>query len=306
MTTTTTTPVSVAELHTSDFTAACAKRAELRLRGQVYAETQTATATGQLFHELVSAWWDAWGGATSDSNIEAFDVCARRARVEGQRFSEAVMKNRADIEATAAKWMALYEARFTELRDCVEVVGVELPVRYTLDVDGTPQEFASHLDLLYRDGNRLVIRDWKTGEDAPHFAYLRRNLQLGLYWLAVAEGEVCIDAGLDQWVNFGEWPSIEWLHVRSLEPYKKACPGINDAGEPVNFAKGDLRPTRQVVRKVEYVPAQADTFKEELRTRVRMVRTGVWPMNPDPVGCGLCQSKAFCPAWGVQGGEDGE
>ena len=59
----------------------------------------------------------------------------------------------------------------------------------------------------------------------------------------------------------------------------------------MNFAKGDLRPTRQVVRKVEYVPAQADTLKEELRTRVRMVRAGVWPMNPDPVGCGLCQTR---------------
>lgn len=293
--------LNVAELHTSDLTASCLKRAELRLRGQVFAETQTATATGQLFHELASAWWS--GTATSDSNLEAFDVCARRACDEGQRFSEAVMKNRAEIEGKATEWMRLYEARFNALREAVQVVGVEVPIRWTLDVDGEPQDFASHIDLVYRINGRLRVRDWKTGEEAPHFAYLRRNLQLGLYWLMVKEGEVCLDAGLDYWVPLDEWCGIEWVHVRNLEPYKKACPGINDAGEPVNWKKGDLRPMRQVVRAVEYVPAQAEALKEELRTRVRMVRAGHWPMQPDPVGCGLCQSKMHCPSWGVMGDE---
>lgn len=296
--------MNVAELHTSDLTSACLKRVELRLAGKQFAETQTAVAKGQLFHELVSAWWA--GTATSDRNLEAFDVCARRARDEGQPFSAAVLANRDEIEGEAVRWMGLYEQRFAALRERVSVVGVELPIRYTLDVDGEPQEFASHLDLLYTDGNRTVIRDWKTGEESPHFAFLRRNIQLGLYWLAVREGEVCIDRDLDQWVNIGEWASVEWVHVRALEPYKKACPGINDAGEPVNFKKGDLRPMRNVVKEVTYVPAQAEALKDELRTRVRMVRAGLWPANPDPVGCGLCNSKAFCPAWGVMGGEDGE
>lgn len=293
-------PLILDDVHTSDITCACPKRAELRLRGHVFAETQTATATGQVFHALASAWWTGVELTASD----AFYKCAAEAKGEGQPFSTAVVNNAAEVIAKVSAWMDLYAARFEDTKAASEVIGVELPIRYSLDVDGEPQNFASHIDLLRRQSGRLKLRDWKSGEDAPHFAYLRRNLQLGLYWLAIAEGEVCIDADLDHWVNFGEWVDVEWLHVRNLEPYKKACPGINDAGEPVNWKKGDLRPMRQVVRKIDYIPAQAEALKEELRTRVRMFRAGHWPMNPDPVGCGLCQSKMYCPAWGVKGDEN--
>lgn len=283
----------IPEIHTSDLTANCLRSVELRILGKRETSMTSALYLGQLFHAAVRNW--------HEYKAETFDGCTLLAQTsvdsgasdEGRPLTPAVQADRGDHAATVSKWLARYaqvfETYFPLQFPDGHTVYCEVPIRLTLEIDGIDQEFASHLDalILSPDGSVTVL-DWKTGQDAPTHSYLSRHLQLGLYWLAVKYGRIMIGG---EWRKMEREPRIYWVHVRNLSPYARA--GTYKEGDTeISYGKGDFRPNHKIFQGVEINSETA--IMNELVLRTRMIRAGMFPTNPDPIGCHLCESNKYC------------
>lgn len=288
----------ITEIHTSDLTARCLKSVELRHNRKIIAEATGALYKGLLFgeccrmiHERAS--WEI--PSIPGIMLESAKAVAKQLSEERRPLSDAVNKSLSIIQTEVLRFVEQYAGRQRDHFKNTRLIGCELPIRVTIDVDGEEQEFASHLDLAYRMGNVLYVRDWKLREDAPTTAYLGRNLQMALYWFAVKHGQVMVG---DEWVAFDEYPIIEWFDAQRLGVYKRATTIVDeDTGEEIKVPAGTARPIEKIVRTVVYQPEQEAAFLNEIATRVRMFRAGMYPTNPDPIGCHLCESNRWCPTF---------
>jgi len=280
------------EIHTTDLSASCAKSVELRINGKRECSMTTALYVGQLFHAAARIW--------HEERVESFEGCVLLAAehveadalAEGRPLTDAVRNDRQIHMAQVCKWLTTYAAAFHAMFPRAMVV-CEVPIRCTFEVDGEPQEFASHLDaVVTTEDGRVVILDWKTGEEGPTWHYLARNMQLALYWLGLRHGTVLQDGA---WKTYGDSADVYWVHVRNLSPYGKSGSYVGDGGELVEYKKGDLRPMHKVFQRVSFTDENA--IIEEFATRVRMFRAGLFPTNPDPIGCMVCESRKFCPTF---------
>lgn len=285
----------IPEIHTSDLTASCLRRVQLRHEGKMEGRCTTALFRGLLFHEaarlLHCGQWDVdEGEIVTQANRNVRDTLM----VEGRQMTPTVARDQDEIGAEVATLVGLYRARFTQWFSQSKIVGVEVPIRCSLKVDDEPVEFASHLDLLFRDPHGLLCTwDWKTGdEDWAGGPHVNRSMQVGMYYVALARGSVLLG---EEWVELGEAPMVSIVDINALKPYSRRTTGKNDAGQEHEFVKGDLRPLRAVVREVQVVNEWA--ILEEFATRVRMMRAGWFPTNPTDQGCRLCESAKFCPSW---------
>ena len=282
------------EIHTTDLTAACLKSVELRWEGKRIGETTTALALGSLWHEAVRLFYV--DEMTPAEAVDAASVrVAQDAAKEGRPLSSSAAFSLKDLGDQVREWLDQYTSRFGWILNSKRV-GCELPVRMSADVDGEPVEFASHLDLLIRSGDSLMVIDWKTGEDAPTRDYLSRNMQLGMYAWAVRDGEVFVGG---EWVSLGELPTVAWFHVRNLSPFKKATTAKDEMGNSVEYKKGDVRPDNKILITADIDDDGIEYVKREFATRVRMFRAGMFPTNPDPIGCLLCECRRDCPTFGA-------
>lgn len=279
----------ISEFHTSDLTGNCLRAVQLRHDGQVIGKTETALYRGSLFHEAVSVAYAAkWDGKPESFMALGAAKVDAEAKRDNRPVTDAVLAAMVDLRTECVELLKWYKERFVSPDD--KVIGVELPIRMTLEVDGEPVEFASHLDLLRRtkDGI-LTLRDFKTGEDDPTGPYLARNLQLGMYAMAIRHGSIQVDG---EWIEFGEWPLVEWFHVNSLLPYKRKTTD-KETGEVL--PAGSHRPVDKIVRVAPIDESKERVIRDEFALRVRMWRAGHFPTNPDPVGCLICQSRHACP-----------
>lgn len=277
------------DLHTTDLTAACPKSVELRLHGRVIPQGTGALFFGNLWHAAVKKLYEAHGTPTQ-CVMDAMPEVIAAMKEEGRELTKATEEGRHEDAATIIKWLTVYSTNYMIDGE----VHLEVPCRITLEVDGEPQNFASHIDLL-QVNSRVLVRDWKSQEESPTPAFLSRNLQLGLYWLMVRYGQVMIGG---EWVRIGKSPTVQWLHVRSLNPYGKATEATDENGQKRKYAKGEARPYGSVVKTIVYADEQESAIIEALATRVRMFRAGLHPAIPDPVGCFVCESNQFCPSFG--------
>lgn len=294
--------ITIRELHTSDLTAACLRAVQLRHEGKVVGEMPTAMYAGNVFGEAVANLHRVGNWSPSPAEIRKMVEAAvafvdATAEKENRPLTDAVKAGFSDTIADTCDLVRLYAQRFGSLFSASKLIGVEVPIRWTFAVDDDPVEFASHLDLLYRDPNGiLTVWDWKRREDAPTLAYLARNMQLNTYALAVRYGEVLIGSGGEQeWTAMDEWPAVAWLHANNLWPYTRATTARED-GVEVQYKKGDHRPLNRVLYVNDFDPETESVVMDELATRVRMMRAGHFPTNPDPVGCHICGSKRWCPS----------
>lgn len=279
----------IQEFHTTDLTEPCLKSVQLRHEGKRIARMTSALYRGCLWHEAARMLHerDAWENDLFSLVLQSNDLVMARSKEEDRPISEACERNRHETMAEVGKLLARYTMLFSGIFRRAKLIGCELPVRLTMDVDGEPAEFATHADLLFRghDG-ALCLWDWKTGEDSPTWEYLTRNLQFGMMHMGVAHGEVCV--GDDHWVRFNEAPMMKWVHVNYLAPYGRTTT-VGD----VTFKKGDARPIESVLRDI---PVNDEgVIVDEFSTRVRMARAGHFPMIPSETGCHLCESNQFCP-----------
>lgn len=291
------------EIHSSDLTANCMRYVQLRFEGKT-----RPVATGALFRGLVCGealrmmhervLHDAKAeelALYSPLVTEAVALVRATLDKEGRKLSDACER---DINETINDVGELCESYWRKWRSkfvkC-ELLGCEVPVRWKY----APRypEFASHIDLLIRDerGN-LVFIDWKLREEAPTWQYLTRNMQFGCYYGACLEGKFLLSDGLTkEWKHIGEESRGVWLHCNHLAPFKRKTRCEDDRGMEQEFNKGDERPNRMSWREVEYAPSTAiEDIRGELMMRVKMMKKDLFPTNPDPIGCSLCEAEAFC------------
>lgn len=280
----TTTPI---ELHTSDLTASCLRSVQLRHEGKVIGSSPSAMFRGNLIGELFRLCHERdFAPATiMQAANEAKNNCITRAREEHQPITAAVADKMVDLVAEAAELTKWYGERIVPTLG--KVLGCELPIRWTVELAGVTVDFASHLDLLCRsDSGALSVYDWKAREESPTKAYLDRNMQLALYYLMVKHGDILLDG---EWVGFDEYPTVAWIHANNLQPYKRGGDG---------YTKGEHRPIDKIVLPCDFTPAKEAAILDELTTRVRMWQAGLFPTNPDPVGCFICSSRTHCTHFG--------
>lgn len=292
------------EVHTSDLTKPCPRAVELRLNGKAVGTTQSAKAWGLLWHEAATGCHLAgrFDAAYADSIVpQAWASVLGKAKVENSPPSDAVKRDATTIQAEVASLLPMYGDRCASM--VRKLIGCELPVRMTIAVDGKDVEFASHIDLLFRDDDgRLVVWDWKGGKDAPSFHELSRNMQFGMYGLTLRYGSVLMDG---EWVEFGEWPSLAWVQVRNLKPFGRATTLTEFDGEKnewvdVEYAKGQYRPIHKIVIPSGVYPEGEPEIRRRFAEHVRMRRTGLMPAIPGE-HCQFCDSRRWCDGLGGTG-----
>lgn len=288
---------TITEFHTTHLSESCPRATLLTIQGKRVPEMTSALYQGQLAHAVIEELHRA--GDFSEQAITAKMVFAavkveKEAAEEGRPFSDAVKANKPTLNAEVLEWVVQYAEQLAP--KVTGLVGVEVPIRFTLEHEDLdePAEFASHLDLVFHDGNGPIVWDWKSASDAPSYEYLRRNKQLAFYWLAFRHGEILHpDLG---WVNMGQYPLVGWVHLRNLMPFKRASTDIDHAtGEEIKYQKGDRRPFNRVVRYIDFANERA--IRDELALYVRMSRAGMFPTNPDPVGCTICECRTHCASF---------
>jgi hypothetical protein len=296
----------ITEAHTGDLTAHCLRAVYLRRTGQTIGTMPSAMYRGNLAGEALCILHQADDFTPLSVNLavlRAAEIVADKAKLERRPLTNAVLDNRTTTMAEVVRALCEYGARVApRVRT---LIGCELPIRWTIDVDGEPQEFASHLDILYRDAQDfLCFDDWKWRDESPSPHYLSRNLQFACYAYGCKHGAVLThpELGDDGWTEFGEWAQGFWIHLDYLRPYGKATEARDDDGEVRKFAKGDTRPLKSIVHPCNIDESRESVIVAEMTERVRMMRAGFWPTNPDPVGCRVCECNTHCPSF-TEGGE---
>ena len=306
-------PEDTEEWHTTDLSDHCPARVKLRLQGKISNRAPTAMVRG-MFAGSALEWLhahkpDSWG--TEDCPVwKAIDYGAyalRKSVEEDNRIlTDAAEKAlKAELPDELEVVLEAYIRRLGPLFAKTNYLGTEIPIR--CERDGI--KFASHLDLVFYDtdnvfgckdegheGAGATVFDWKWRKDTPSKAYMARNQQFLLYWLACKHGRVQIseEAGEKIWFCLDEYPGMAWVHLPSLKPYTRRVITKDDEGQEREFKKGDDRPLRQVVRVIKFEPSVATKAMERLCKKVEMYKDGYWPQNPDPVGCGICEAEDFC------------
>ena len=291
----------IAEIHSSELTGHCLRQTYHRLKGEVSGEATTALYRGLVAgraiellhnHDFVSD--------PSELTIEAASDVQKNLLEENRALSESVERNRGDILSEVTISVELYRDRMSPMFGETKLIGCELPCRLTLPFG----EFASHMDLVVRDtGNvfgfghdRLIVFDWKWRVDVPSPQYLARNMQFALYYLMTKKGSIRVteNRGDFDWIEFGEDAVLGWVHLPNLAPYKRKTVTKDDKGEEREYFKGDLRPNNSIFKFVQYDKKQEEEIVNELAMRKKMIESDIFPLNPDPVSCRICDAEPFC------------
>lgn len=296
------------DVHTSDLTAACMKSVQLRHEGKILGQYTTALYRGQLAGMVCSYIHDhdAW----SEDGLEAaitwgLTEVERTATDENRPVSDSVRKNLDTITGDVRKVCGHYIERLAGYFAKCKLIGTEVPVRMEMEIPGqAPMQFASHVDLMFRDAhNQLCIWDFKHQQESPTMAYLGRNLQFVCYYLSAAYGHFQIDSELDLWHAYGEFPDMAWVDLANFKPYSRKTEAKDpETGELRTFVKGEARPLQNILRRWTFSPDRENDMRKELALRVTMLRHGLFPTNPDKLGCHLCESNEHCPAFHRDGG----
>lgn len=285
------------DIHTSDLTEPCLRK--VLLRHQQKAEPVAPTA---LFRGILIGKWlehiHEKDEIPTDISATIWDDLVKELEAEGRQPSESVETNRATIEGDVLLICQRYMARMMPLFRQCEYIGTELPCR--TEIDGI--KFASHVDLLLRDtGNvlgygkgRLLVIDWKYRAEVPTKAYLSRNYQFAMYWLAMLEGSVMTYPAFNVWEEYGESAQLLWCHLPYLFPFKRKTTLKDDNGDPVVYLKGDERPVTSILRDVNFKREALQGIRRDIVERVQVMRAGYFPKAPEPVRCTVCDSRDFC------------
>lgn len=315
-------------IHTSDLTEPCPRRVLLRHKGKTDGLAPGALVWGCIADEalrILHARYrpEEWPTLTSDifglhsSTVivkEAAALTLQRLADEGRTVTDAAARDARPgmpMFADVVRMVDGYIHHFARYFALCELIGTQVPIN--LRYGG--REFASHVDLVFWgpsfDGERrLQVWDWKWRQDSPHGAYLVRNAQMILYWLAGRYGQFLVapprlpgfdpvfDSPLATWQRFDVWPELSWVHLPACLPYGRGGTHTNTrSGEVRTWKKGDPRPVEMVRRPVWFnadapdAEAAAWLIVEE---RIKMMEAGLYPLAPDPVGCGLCGSRQWC------------
>ncbi len=288
------------DVHTGDLTASCMRAVRHRWNGESSTEIAQATLRGLLFAratELILCDDVPAETAATEALTDVRMTCER----DGQTISEGATRAIPEILEHVGQALARWDDCMVHLGGGERpiVIGCELPIRFEIDVDGVVQPIASHIDILLRQPRTgtYVIADTKWREEAPTQAYLTRNLQFATYWLGSQLGSIRFPNG--HWYSVGE-AKLAWVHASYLRPVGRAVSWVDhETGEKHELKKGDARPMDKVVRWVPHSRMAKGRAEAEIADRVRMMRAGFFPTNPDPVGCHLCPCEQWCDRFDI-------
>lgn len=293
----------IQEVHTTHLTASCLRRVQLTAEGKRVGATETAKYRGLLAHEVLARWFTGKfeiGNFPPDVARQCHADVRAQCEADNEPLSQAVIDNASTIQVEVGKLCGNFASRFVQLHPDWKCIGAELPIRWDMALPGfeEPVPFASHIDLLFKTPNGYVIPDIKTGEDDPAPHFLSRNLQLASYFLAFKHGQVRTDAEFDLWESFNEYPTLYWMHFNALAPYSRKTTAADENGEERQYAPGDHRPWHRIMRPCDFTPEMEHQILADIATRVRMFEAGLFPANPDPIGCRVCDCNYHCPSYG--------
>jgi hypothetical protein len=182
------------------------------------------------------------------------------------------------------------------------IVLVEAPFKLALERDGKVYHLTGTLDLAYEthDG-KLVLVDWKTGEQLMVQVILDHGYQFGIYAEALARG--VFYPGEYREVVIGRYPDEIYVgHLRDFVPYEKLTDkaptrreqlehfGISE-GQKVKVPKGQERgPGWYRANRTE---ADRARLIHSVHTIVGTVRLGRFVEHIDE-GCAFCPHRAKC------------
>lgn len=276
----------IKEWHSTDLTSRCTKRVQLRHEGKVIPEVPSAMFRGLLCHDHLGGWH-------LDKPV-TYGTALDSIKAEGRRLTPAALRDVVETNAECAALTALYAKRYSGLFAASTLLGVEVPIRWSgIDVDGTPVDFASHLDLLFKDpSGALCLWDWKTGDADWDGEHVSRSLQFGMYFMACQYGQVMLEG---EWIDLRESPHVRVIDIDNLKPYSRRTMGKDINGEDFQYVKGDEKPEWSIGR--EMLITNESGILEQFATKVRMARLNLWPMNPTDTGCRVCECRMACPTW---------
>jgi hypothetical protein len=290
------------EIHSSDLTASCPKFVELRLKGMTRPAATTALYRGLVAGESMRLLHERHiHGGTEPALYsmlvsEAAAIVDATLAAEGRLKTPAVEASMSDVVTDVASACEKYWMKLQPRMSKWTLLGCEVPVRWKY----APRypEFASHIDCLLRDENGgLVVIDWKWKAESPTYQYLARNMQMACYYACCFEGRFLLNDGLStEWVSLCEEPRMVWLQLPALLPFGRKTRCEDDKGMEVEFSRGDDRPIRMAWKEIEYghLPSTVDDIRAALMQRARMFKNDIFPQNPDPVGCTICEAESFC------------
>ena len=167
----------------------CPRQYFLRREARAEPPRESRTILGSVIHAVAER--AATGDLGPESASEALDAIW-----DDIPFAAAWLSSseRAEADAAVARFLAWQAGH-----EHADLLGVEVPVRARLDVDGRPVELVGTVDRLERlaDG-RLRVVDFKTGRTKPTVAEAAATPQIGVYQLAIESGgfdEIAPDAG---------------------------------------------------------------------------------------------------------------
>lgn len=305
-----------AEWHTTDLSEPCRKRVQLRLLGRIDGETAGALWLGNAVHAAMELLWvhDDFA-AIDEARIEQLCVRAshaadRKAKEEGRPLSFSMQpggnqETRIEQEKLLRSIVTNYTAAMTPLRGEMQVLGIEVPIRCTLEIDGEPTHFATHADLVWRDKKgQLHIDDFKTQDECPTRSYLARWVQGACMFVWTRNGTMTLDTP-----DFGimplcmdEFPVVRWVHMRNFLPYKRSTT-VTEDGVRCTYAAGEARPLSKCILYPNFEPAFEARIVHHLCELVRMGRAGIWARTPNSQACHYCDSRNHCLSFGGFGND---
>lgn len=276
----------ITEFHTSDLVSRCFKRVQLRHQGKIIPEVPSAVFRGLLCHDHLGGWH-------LDKPV-SYGAALDSIKAEGRHLTPAALRDVVETNAECAALTALYAKRYAGLFAQSTLLGVEVPIRWSgIDVDGTPVDFASHLDLLFKDpSGALCLWDWKTGDTDWDGEHASRSMQFGMYFMACQYGQVMLEG---EWIDLRESPHVRVIDIDNLKPYSRRTMGKDINGDDYEYLKGDEKPEWSIGREQTFTNESG--ILEQFATRVRMARANLWPTNPTDTGCRVCECRKHCPTW---------
>ena len=276
----------ITEFHTTDLVSRCFKRVQLRHQGKIIPEVASAMFRGLLIHHHLECW--------HIDKAASYGHVLDSIKAEGRQLTPAALRDVAETNEEAIALTALYAKRYKDFFAKSELLGVEVPLRWSgIDVDGKPVDFATHLDLLFRDPSGVLCDwDWKTGDTDWDGEHANRSLQFGMQFMAIQYGQVMLQG---EWIDLRESPHIRVVNIDNLKPYSRRTMGKDINGEDFEYVKGDEKPEWSIGR--EQLITNESGILEQFATKVRMSRLNLWPMNPTDTGCRACECRKHCPTW---------
>lgn len=198
---------------------------------------------------------------------------------------------RSEQERASTHEMVGRLARWTAAPRGREVVGVEIPITYQLDLGEDALVLTGTIDRLEREtgSGRLWIVDFKTGRRAPTKNEAAANVQLACYQLVVGLGACAPLTSSAPQVGGAELVQLRVAEAaaRPEMPKVVAQPSLVEHPYPPGGH--------------EAASAGPTWIHDLARTALGWIRAGQFPAMKNPM-CGHCPHRSDCPVWAESGG----